>query len=310
MEQDMYQRDNTDEIDLMDYVKVILKRKGMIFGIFFIAVLSAAAFSFYMPKVYKIDTGLEIGVIEIKEKGVELVEAPTQVVGKIDGDVYGISVREKLEISETQYPKIKTENPKDTNLVNIEIESSEPEKAKQILQEINQLILTEHQEKVKIKKELLEKNIELLKKDIEVVQRNIERIRIKIGSLQKERVVLENKVVALQKILVYQQTPGTQFALFDTQEKLQQKIQEIEDRYLEINSLETKINSLQNQINSLQNTIETIQATKIVKSPAVSENPVKPRPLLNIVIACVLGLFIGTFLAFFKEWWERANVKT
>jgi len=276
-----------DEIDLMDYVKVLLKRKWLILAIFLSAAIVAEVFSFLMPKVYKIDTALEIGQVA----GVP-IEDPGQVVEKIKGDVYGIFAREKLGIPEEKYPKIKTENPKDTRLISLAIESAEPQQAKNILEEINNLILAEQQEKIKVKKGLLENNIEVAKKDIE-------RIKAKIGFLEEERKNLEAKVEALQKILPYQQDPGTQFALFDTKEKLEQKKQEIENRYLEINSLE-------NQINSLQGQIEDIRPTQVIESPTVSASPIKPRPLLNIVIAAILGLFIGVFLAFFQEWWEKS----
>ena len=278
-----------DEIDLMDYVKVLLKRKWLILAIFLSAAIVAEVFSFLMPKVYKIDTVLEVG----QAAGVP-IEDPGQVVEKIKGDVYGIFAREKLGIPEEKYPKIKTENPKDTRLISLAIESAEPQQAKNILEEINNLILAEQQEKIKVKKGLLENNIEVAKKDIE-------RIKAKIGFLEEERKNLEAKVEALQKILPYQQDPGTQFALFDTKEKLEQKKQEIENRYLEINSLE-------NQINSLQGQIEDIRPTQVIESPTVSASPIKPRPLLNIVIAAILGLFIGVFLAFFQEWWEKSKV--
>ena len=307
MNQEQYQPE--DEIDLMDYVKVILKRKRLILAIFLGAAIVAGIFSFLMPKVYKIDTALEVGIIE-KAMGTapgQLVESPTQLVGKIDSDVYGIKVREKLNVSQIEYPKIKVENPKDTNLVKMTIESADSEKAKNILEEINTLILIEHQEKIKAEKELLEKNIELFKNNIEVSGKDIERIKIKISSLEIERKTLEDKIDALQKVLLYEQTPGTQFALFDTKEKLEAKIQEIESRYLEINSLETQINSFNNQINSIKKQIEDIQPTKIVKGPIVSQEPISPRPLLNIVIAAILGLFVGVFLAFFKEWWEKSQ---
>ena len=227
-----------EEIDLMDYVKVILKRKWLILVIFFGAAIAAGIFSFLMPKVYKIDTSLEVGIIERATEATseQLIESPTQLVEKIKGDVYGIFAREKLGIPEEKYPKIKTENPKDTRLISLAIESAEPQQAKNILEEINNLILAEQQEKIKVKKGLLENNIEVAKKDIE-------RIKAKIGFLEEERKNLEAKIEALQKILPYQQDLGTQFALFDTKEKLEQKKQEIENRYLEINSLENQINS-------------------------------------------------------------------
>jgi len=54
--------------------------------------------------------------------------------------------------------------------------------------------------------------------------------------------------------------------------------------------------------------LDEIKPTQVVKSPTVSASPIKPRPLLNIVIAAILGLFIGVFLAFFQEWWEKNKV--
>lgn len=265
-----------EEIDLMDYVIVVFKRKWLIFGIFLVAVIAAAVLSSVMPKIYKIDTSLEIG--QINGAG---IEPPAQLIEKINNDVYGIFAREKLGISEMEFPKIKTENPKDTNLIKVEIESVNSQQTKNILEEINNLILVEHQEKIKVKKELLEKDIE--------------RIKIKVASLEEEKKNLEAKVEALEKVLPYQQTPGSQFALFDTKEKLEAEKQEIENLYL--------------QINSLERSLEDIQFTKIIKSPTISEGPIKPRPLLNIVIAAVFGLFIGVFLAFGLEWWQKNKEK-
>jgi len=216
------------------------------------------------------------------------------------------------------------------------IESADSEKAKNILEEINNLILAEHQEKIKVKIDLInqdiktiEEKIKLTESDIErtknklkPIDSDIERIENKIVFAEEEKNNLEAKVEALQKVLPYQQDPGTQFALFDAKEKLANKKQEIENLYLSINSLkrtkedlEVQINSLKTsiesfnaQINSLRASLDDIKPTKLAKSPTVSEEPIKPRPLLNIVIAAILGLFIGVFLAFFKEWWEKAKV--
>ena len=368
MNQELYQtkkyQSGIDEIDLMDYVKIILKRKELIFGICFLAVAGAAVFSYYSPKIYEIDTCLEIGVIKNdgKEKA-ELVESPAQVIGKINNDAYGVLIREKLDISDAEFPKIKTKNPKNTNLVLINIESSETENAKNILQGINQLIITEHQKLSETKKELLKKEIDSLENKIQLsendVQRennkiksvqadiqitmnkiepliaDIERIEIKIDNTKDQEKILEDKIEALEEILIYEQTPGTQFALFDAKEKLANKKQEIENLYLRINSLRrniedyniqvnnlrriiedynskinflmVKIEDYNSQINSIKAAIENVKLTRVIKNPIVSEQPIKPKPLLNIIIAGILGLFMGTFLAFFREWWEKSK---
>jgi len=320
-----------EEIDLMDYVKVILKRKWLILAVFFGAAIVAGVFSFLMPKVYKIDTSLEVGQI-----AGEAVEVPGQVVEKIKSDVYGIFVREKLQIPEEKYPKIKIENPKDTNLITLVIESAKPPESKNILEAINNLILAEHQEKIKTKKELIgqdikttedkiklvESDIEKTKNKIEPINEDIKRIENKIANAEEEKENLEAKVDALQKVLPYQQDPGTQFALFDTKEKLANKKQEIENLYLtinslkrskedlgvQINSLNTNIESLNAQINALKASLDEIKPTQVIKSPTVSEKPVKPNKKLNIAIAGILGLFVGVFLAFSQEWWEKSKI--
>lgn len=241
-----------EEINVTNYIKVIRKRKRLIFGVFLIFVIAAVVYSFFIcPKVYKIDTLIEIGRIgdvlieEEGSKGVGLIEEPSQVKEKIDGDVYGILVRKKLEIPEEKYPKIKTENPEDTNLVVIEIKENRAKLAKNILEEINSLILADHQEKRDKKKTEIEENIK---------------------EIQKELTLLET-----------------------------------EKQYSEgIAELQIEILNLKNQMNSYK-------STKVVKTPAISENPIKPRPVLNIVIAGALGIFIGVFLALGKEWWEKSE---
>ena len=154
MEEAKFQREYEEEIDLMDYLKVIIKRRKLILAVFLIAIVAAGLFSFLLPKVYKIDAVLEIG--QVAET---MIEAPSQVAEKITSEVYRIFVREKLGIPEEKYPKIKTENPKDTRLIILTIESANLQQAKTILEEINNLILAEHEEKIKAKKELIKQDI-------------------------------------------------------------------------------------------------------------------------------------------------------
>jgi len=271
MNQEYRTQNEYDEINLMDYLKVIIKRKRLIFAIFLIVVVVVGVYSFFVAqKVYEVNTLLEV-----------TIESPEQLVEKIQKDVYNrIYITEKLGISKKDYPKIRAAFFKETNLVIIEIKSAQPQQDKNILEEINSLILEEHQEKIENKKELIEKDIE--------------RLKTKINSLEEEKKNLEAKVEALEQTLLYYQTPGSQFALFDTKEKLENKKQEIEDLYL--------------QINSSQKSLEDIRFTGVVKNPTISESPVAPNPLLNIVIAGALGIFIGTFLALGKEWWEKSKV--
>lgn len=258
-----------EEINLADYLKVISKRKKLIFGFVLMVVILVLAFSFLTPKVYKIDTFLEMGAI-----GGQLLEKPEQLIAKINNDIY------KTQVEEKEF-KISVTNPKNTNLIALEIESNRTQEAQNFLAKINNLILKDHQERIKVKKELIENDIE--------------RIGNNIAHLEKEKKNLEDKEKALEQLLPYQQLSqqlsGSLFMLLDVREKLAVKKQEIENSYLSINSLKISL--------------EDIQPTKIIKDPTISKKPVKPKILFNVIIAVVLGSFLGVLLAFLKEWWQK-----
>ena len=318
------------EINLADYLRVIWRRKKPILTIFILVVIIAIITSFLMPKIYKIDTSLEIGGV-----GGAIIEQSTQLVEKIKGDTYGEVVKEKLQIPEAKYPTIKVESPKDTKLVKMTIESADPQKAKTILEEIDNLILVEHQEEIKVKIDLINQNIKTTEEQIKLTESDIEktknkikpiesdigRIKNKIAFAEEEKTNLEAKIEALQKVLPYQQDPGTQFALFDTKENLANKKKEIENLYMTINSLnrtkedlEVQINRLKktiedlnSQINTLKASLDDIKPTKIVKNPTVSDWPIKPNKKLNVIISGILGLFVAIFYAFIAESFEKSK---
>jgi capsular polysaccharide biosynthesis protein len=213
--------------------------------------------------------------------------------------------REKLDISETEFPKIKAGNTAGTNLISMEINSDRTDQAKTVLGELSNLIIANHQERTKDAKALLESQIELKKKDIETVNKDIERVKAKVAFLEDEKSNLEAKVTALQKVLVYRQDAGSQFALFDAKEKVASKKQEIENTYMEVNLMEGNINAINGQINILEKQILDIRMTKVVKGPAISEKIVSPDIVSNLIIAVIFGLFLGIFLSFAMEWWEK-----
>jgi len=188
----------------------------------------------------------------------------------------------------------------------------------------------------KNKSDIVEDNIAKIENKIVHNQEDIKRLRNKIASKQEEKNILQDKVSALEEELVFKQTPGTQFALFSAQESLENLKQEIEDLYLQINFLEKsnedykisinslnsskedyqiKINALSTnkdnleiEVNKLNKEIAQIEPTRIIKPASVSSFPVKPRLKLNLAVAGVLGLFVGIFLAFAKEWWKKEMV--
>ena len=258
-----------EEINLMDYIKVILKRKWLILKITVGVIIVVGILSLVMPR-YKVDTILEVGLME------EFIpEPPNQLVEKIENGNYNEAIKTKLNIE--KLPKIKTSSPKDTRLVVISITSSNPEQAKKILEELENLILKEHQEKFNIQKKIL--------------LDSKKRIENKISSLENEKKILEEKVNYFTNLMATSPSPTYQFLLTEAKENLEKKKSEIESQHLQLNALERKLNSY--------------QATRVIKAPTIPLTPTGPGLGVNIIIGLVLGLFAGIFSAFAIEWWEK-----
>lgn len=292
-----------EEIDLMDYAAIAIREKKLILKILFVILIVAGILIMILPKVYKVDMSMEIGKgPSASNKEDTLIEEPGQVVEKIKSDVYGVNVREKLGIPENKYPKIKTNNLKGTSLINLAIESENINQSKSVLREIGNLIVAEHQERTSKQKELIEKNIESNEKKIKTIDGDIERINNKIKFVDEEKNNMQSKVDALQKILIYNQDPGTQFALFNTKEALALKKQEIEDLFKEIGGHNLQKEDLNSGINTYKASLDNMKFTRVVKSPNVSDKLVSPRPALYMGIAAVAGIFLGVFAVFLKEW--------
>ena len=256
-----------EEIDLKDYLKIILKRKRLILGIGLTVTIITFLFSFFSPKVYEISTSIEIGK---SFEGSNSLENPIQVKTKIEEGIYK-EIQEKFNL--------KVENPKNTNLILIKVESKNPEKEKKILEELNKIILEDHQKK-------LEDQINTLSKKEKI-------IKTKISSLNREKEAIEERIKILEAIPPQKRTLSEKFFLSESREKIEWKEQEI--------------NNLQEELLSLQKQIATLQPTKVIKEPTISKNPIKPNIILNTMCALLLGLFGGIFFAFAKEWWKEES---
>lgn len=271
-----------EEINLIEYIEVLLKRKNMILTIAISTMAIAIIFTiffFYFQYVYQINTILEVGHME------EFVpEAPNQLAQKIRNDNYGEAIRAKLEISQVEYPDMRSweiSSPQGTRLLILTIKTGNSEKARAILAELNRLIIEEHQEKFG-----LQKNILLDSK---------KRIENKINNLQEEEKILQEKVEYLVNLQSKEPMPVNQFLLTEARRELETKKKDIEDQYLNLNSLLRRL--------------EDYEPTHVVKQAIIPEKlPLTINKIVtNLIIGLVLGIFIGTLSAFFQEFWQKSK---
>ncbi|MBU4349047.1 hypothetical protein KJ599_01860, partial [bacterium] len=137
-----------EEIDLREYINVLLKRKGIIILIFLIAVITAALVSyFYLKPVYQASTILMISKpkyqVELEPK------IQTQFTPEVSLATYESLIKDR-EIEEEVIKKLNLDQPpyeftpdslqgmitiealKDTNLIKMNLQSGEPKLAKDV----------------------------------------------------------------------------------------------------------------------------------------------------------------------------------
>ena len=276
-----------EEVDLWEIGRVLLKRKWLIFLLTLSAALAAYAISHAQPKVYQIGASLQIGTI-VDDRGVSrLIESADQIKEKKDNDVYGVLVREKLGISQGDYPHIVTQIGKDTAIISFSAESANVDLAKKIFQELSDVIVADHEKAFDNARQEAQKNIDVENDDKK-------RLMVKIELLANQQAIIEQKVSSLEKIATVNFDSGNELVLLNTKEQLLVVKQDAEDSYSKINEADRKIFLYQRYMNDMQ-------PTRMIKKPYSSESPISPHVTLDTMIGAVVGFFIGAVLAFFVE---------
>jgi capsular polysaccharide biosynthesis protein len=126
-----------DEINLMDYLNVLWKRKWLIIIPTLIIVIIVGVRSFFLPKVWEIDALIQPSKYLIEIDGGEISEViaedPKQIASRISEAAYNSLIAEELNMEIRSFPGITAENINNTNLIRVSLKEQDVEKAKLIL---------------------------------------------------------------------------------------------------------------------------------------------------------------------------------
>jgi len=249
-----YQLNSDDEIQLIDLLLVLWKRKWLIIIGTLICLIAAGITAFIMPKIYEVSSSVEVGKVE--DRFVE--EAPV-----ISQKIKSASLKDKIvqevsipleEISAEDFFKISSEGGKESLVATTKIETDRPDQGIKILEIINQAILKDHQEKIdEAKKEILDKII--------LNQNKIKDTQAQIESLKKE---LSDKIILNQNKI-----KDTQAQIESLKKELSNKIT-INKKWIEIKeekqkTLEKQLLDIQKEIIALQQIRERINKGEVEK---------------------------------------------
>jgi capsular polysaccharide biosynthesis protein len=268
-----------EEIDLREYINVLLKRKGIIILIFLIAVITAALVSYFaISPVYQSSTVFSVAQIDGRAV-INITEAleimKSDVV--LDEVINGMGLEGTLTLGQLK-SRITTESLKGTNFIKVSVEHDTPEKAKSWVENIIEVFIKQNQVEYQERVKLLVDRLKVLEEQIAEFEKNIMEI-------EKSK----KKIAAIEELSEGEK----QFQIS-----------------LLLNSSVTErslYNNLTNQANNLKASLKSCEDFKIINYAQLLAMPIKPNKKLNILIAGVLGLFVGIFVAFFLEFWQKGK---
>jgi len=179
-----------DEIDLYQLIQVLLKRKKLIVSVFLVAVIVAIAASYVMKPVYRVSAVVAPGQIYEQEPVQDTliwrekdIDTPENIERLISQNPFHYEILTQLSW-DYQDPKnkfdIKTDIQQRTNYISVNIDSSEPERAKEYL-----AIMLDKAQNFYLHKAAV--NTTLLSNDLENITVNRQKI------IQDKQAVLQEK---------------------------------------------------------------------------------------------------------------------
>ena len=266
-----------EEIDLREYINVLLKRKGIIILIFLIAVITAAIVSYFaLSPVYQSST--VFSVAKIDGQAVINITESLEII-KSDVVLDEVINRMGLEISTGQLKsQIEVKNLKGTNFIEVSVTADFPENAKNLVENIAKVFIEQNQDEYQEKVKLVEDRLKIIEEQIAEFEKSIQEIE-----------KTKKKIAVTEELSEGERQFQTSLLLSSS----------VTEREL--------YNDLSNQVNSLKASLKSCEDYKIINYAQLPAVPIKPNKKLNILIAGVLGLFVGIFVAFFLEFWQKGK---
>lgn len=324
-----------NDLGLMDFLVILWKRKALVLTLTLICMVVATVIAFLLPRKWEVSAAMIPSKFLTQMEGGKFEEIvfldPKQIVGQVNQGSYNNLIATELSLELRQFPEIRAENLKETNLVRIAIKERDIEKAKKVLSSLLSLIKVEADKKAEIEiknteflikaKEIEtgrhEEEIKILRNKLAVVQQRKKEIENEMASTRKRIEALEaDQRASLKKenrteaeslgMLLYSNEIQQSLRYHDTLNEL------LNSKKLEEGDINIKIEeNLQfakqkgNEITNLTEKKGRIEYAQVKKEPTATLSPVSPSKKLIVGAAFIIGFLASCFLAFFLEYLEK-----
>lgn len=206
---------NAKEPSLTDLLLVIWKRKWLIALPTFGLVLLAGIGSFFLPHKYEVDAIIQPSKMFVQTEQGEFQEVvvidPKQTAGQINQESYDRVIAAKLNIDIHNFPRLRAENLRDTNLVRVKVTEQDIDRGKAILNALFEILKKDFNRKIEVEIKGLDSQIiasenEIKKRELDIQSKEIEKTkkrqqitaagnRLKISEERSQSLIEEMKSV-------------------------------------------------------------------------------------------------------------------
>ncbi len=294
------------EVDLRDYLIVIWQRKWIIVGVFVVAVVAAAIYSYTLPDEYRAE-----GLISYRS-------SPSEVQLELPDTNGFISIVESTN-------GVQASALNGTDLIRLQVTGTASPEAltdqlRQAIDSSGNLLQEQRNERISERLSTLDDEIQFLREQRSSLLEQISRRegqRLKALQTQRDRVVQQldqlmngassgesslSRQASLLAMTAQLQVLQGQMARLETSSDAPQPEagSAYDQRLVE---LETRIQELALTKRQYERVRDADWSPlSVAQAPQSSDAPIGPNRQLNIAIAGVLGLFVGLLLAFFVHY--------
>ncbi len=274
-----------EEVDLREYITVLLKWKWLIMGITVVSMLIAGVYSFTSVRIYRGHAILELPFIPqfqivgnisntISINGLSLDS--NEITNFIKSDTFLESISENCKISFSSMQSSLTVNPvKNTKILSITFENSDKDNIRRFFTELM---------------------INLQSSQYGVLY-------------NKEKEFLTNYKVSLQHQI--QENEKILYSAKKVIDLINQKMPDNVDSFLlyskdlsEYSNLSDKQDVLTDKLVAIENVLNNAHGFNYIGGVYIENKPIKPKKLFNITVAGTAGFFFAILLVFFLEYMQ------
>jgi LPS O-antigen subunit length determinant protein (WzzB/FepE family) len=323
-----------DEIDLSQYLQVLIKRKKIFLSTFLFIFVLGLAYILFSPKIYKVFMLIQPPVSGEALSGANDIESAENLKGLIISNAFNEELINRLNIdSNLDNLKFFVNIFAKTNVleVSVNLESKKKEFGLVLLKGLSDVIFDSYAKRVDADSFVVANQIAQNERAIAGAKEKIKNLEDQIKEITQREQKLNQEIIMVNANTA-QMLAKREAAAKDSQgadnlssflltsflqnnlsfsNQLNNQLSELSIRQTnlttEIKNLEFKIIDFQMIIDNLSRSKSFISNVRIACQPGVSRDPISPERMKVLALSIFMGLFLGTIAVFVQEFWQKSK---